>query len=79
MLSTYMFSPSSLTIPVGDSVRVTNRDSTHHTFTDAPVFDSGDLGQNGTYTFRFATKGRYAFACSYHSAVGMKGTITVTA
>jgi plastocyanin len=77
MTAPYTFSPGTLTIPVGDSVKVTNGDSTHHTFTDSGVFDSGDLAQGSSYTYRFAKAGTFNFVCSYHSAVGMKGTVTV--
>jgi plastocyanin len=71
------FNPSTLTIAVGDRVRVVNDDSNHHTFTDSGVFDSGDLGPGGSYTYRFSQAGTFDFLCSYHSAVGMKGQITV--
>lgn len=77
MQAPYTFSPSTLGIAVGDRVRVVNDDSAHHTFTDAGVFDSGDLGHNASYTYRFTKAGRFDFVCSYHSAAGMKGTITV--
>jgi plastocyanin len=77
MQAPYMFMPSSLTIAVGDRVRVVNDDTTHHTFTDAGTFDSGDLGQNGSYTYRFTKAGTFDFVCDYHSSFGMKGTITV--
>ena len=78
MVSPYMFSPKSLAIAVGDSVRVTNKDSTHHTFTDGGVFDSGDLAMGGAYTYRFAKAGTFSFVCSYHSTVGMTGSVTVS-
>ena len=78
MRAPYAFSPSTLTIAVGDSVKVVNDDSTHHTFTDSGVFDSGDLGQGMTFTFRFTKAGTYAFVCSYHDSFGMKGSVKVT-
>jgi plastocyanin len=71
------FAPASLTIAVGDSVRVRNADTGHHTFTDAPLFDSGDMAPGATYTYRFRTAGRFDFVCSYHSGAGMTGTVTV--
>lgn len=71
------FSPASLTIAVGDSVRVRNGDTAHHTFTDSPVFDSGDLAPGATFTYRFTQAGRYDFVCTYHASAGMTGTITV--
>jgi plastocyanin len=77
MRAPYAFAPSSLSIAVGDRVRVVNDDTTHHTFTDAGVFDSGDLGQNASYTYRFTKAGTFDFVCSYHDAVGMNGSVTV--
>lgn len=71
------FSPATLTLAVGDSVRVRNADSAHHTFTDAPVFDSGDLAPGASFTFRFTKAGRYDFVCRYHASAGMTGSITV--
>jgi plastocyanin len=77
MTAPYTFSPSSVTIAVGDSVRAVNDDTAHHTFTDAGVFDSGDVGPNASYTYRFTKAGRFDFVCRYHASVGMKGTVTV--
>ena len=71
------FSPSTVTIAVGDRVRVVNDDTSHHTFTDAGVFDSGDLGPSTSYSYRFTRAGTFDFVCSYHQGVGMKGTVTV--
>jgi plastocyanin len=77
MVSPDRFSPATRTIKVGDRVRATNSDSTDHTFTDAGVFDSGDVGPNASYTYRFTKAGRFDFVCRYHASVGMMGTITV--
>jgi plastocyanin len=71
------FSPSTVTIAVGDRVRVVNDDTSHHTFTDAGVFDSGDLGPSASYSYRFTRAGTFDFVCTYHQSVGMKGTVTV--
>jgi plastocyanin len=77
MTSGFRFSPSSLSIAVGDAVAVHNTDSGHHTFTDSPTFDSGDMGPGATYTYRFTKAGTYSFVCSYHQASGMTGSVTV--
>lgn len=71
------FSPTALTIAVGDSVRVVNDDTNHHTWTDSGHWDSGDLSQSASFTFRFTTAGTFDFVCSYHEAVGMTGRVTV--
>lgn len=72
-----VFSPSVLTVKVGDTVAVINNDSAHHTFTDNGVFNSDDLGPGGTFSYHFTTAGTFHFVCSYHEGQGMKGTITV--
>ncbi|MFN2537796.1 MAG: cupredoxin domain-containing protein, partial [Mycobacteriales bacterium] len=77
MQAPYRFAPRTLTVPVGDRVRVVNDDAAHHTFTAAGVFDSGDMAQHATYTYRFTKAGRFDFVCRYHSSLGMTGSITV--
>jgi plastocyanin len=77
MRSPYTFSPSSISIAVGDRVRVVNVDTAHHTFTDAGVFNSGDVGPNASYTYRFTKAGTFDFVCTYHETLGMKGSVRV--
>lgn len=77
MMSPFRFSPAALVIAVGDWVRVTNKDTAGHTFTDSPVFDSGNVAPGSSYTYRFSVKGTFNFVCSYHQAEQMKGTVTV--
>jgi plastocyanin len=72
----FAFSPSSITINVGDSVTWTNNDGTTHTVTaDAGAFDSGDVGSSATYSHKFTTAGSFAYHCTIHSF--MTGTVTV--
>ncbi len=78
MTAGFQFSPSTLSIPVGDAVLVRNADTAHHTFTDSGVFDSGDVGPGGQYSYRFLHAGSFNFVCTYHASAGMKGTITVS-
>jgi plastocyanin len=77
MTSGFMFSPSNLTIAVGDTVTAHNTDSGHHTFTDTPAFDSGDMAPGASFRYRFTKAGTYSFVCTYHSGAGMKGSVTV--
>ena len=77
MTSGFRFSPSTLTIAVGDRVTARNADTTGHTFTDSPTWDSGNVAPGASYTYRFTKAGRYDFVCSYHAGGGMTGTITV--
>ena len=73
----FAFSPQSLSVPVGTTVRWTNMDAATHTATsNTNVWDSGNLAQNGFYQFTFNTIGTYAYHCTFHT--NMTGTITVT-
>ncbi len=81
------FSPAALYISVGDTVTWTQVSGTHNvngslaTFPNNPVgFSSGSVaGGNWTYSFAFTTVGVYGYQCDPHAAMGMVGTVTVTA
>lgn len=80
-LGTRTFSPSSLTVQRGASVRWTNSTSISHTITpdnpgQAGVWSSvimNNLGQEFSHTFN--TAGTFKYHCSLHA--GMEGTIVV--
>jgi plastocyanin len=76
-ISNFMFSPMSLTVSPGATVSVTNKDSVTHTLTaTGGQFDTGDITQNQTKTFRAPTKpGTYHYICAIHQY--MMGTVTV--
>ncbi len=76
-ISGFAFSPSDLTIQVGDTVIWTNKDSVSHTITSdgGTELGSSNFGKDGTYSHTFNTVGTYAYHCSIHST--MKGTIVV--
>ena len=71
------FNPSSKTITHGTTITWTNKDSHNHTVTSntSGVYDSGQLGQDQTFTFKFDSTGNFAYHCNNHS--GMTGNITV--
>jgi len=71
------FSPSTLTISVGDTVTWTNNDSVAHTVvsTDNGPLNSGNLNKSASYSYTFTQAGTYTYKCSYHPS--MTGTITV--
>jgi plastocyanin len=72
----FAFSPAILTVPVGTTVTWTNNDAATHTATSkTSVFDSKDLTQGKSFSFRFTTPGTYQYICIYHS--NMLGTIVV--
>lgn len=79
-----VFSPSSLTIEVGDTVVWTNTGGTHNvngtttTFPSNPdSFSSGAPASGWTYFFVFTVAGTYDYQCDPHAGAGMTGTITV--
>ncbi len=75
-ISGFAFSPATLTVSVGTTVTWTNNDSTTHTITsDTGVFNSGNVANGKTYSYKFTTAGTYAYHCSIHSY--MKGTVIV--
>jgi plastocyanin len=66
-----------ITVEVGSAVRVTNRDSTAHTWTSLDgLFDAGTLDPGEDYSFTFAEAGTFEFFCAIHPQ--MTGTITVS-
>jgi plastocyanin len=72
----FYFSPTPVTITVGDTVRWTNHGSVTHTSTsDTGVWDSGNIVPGSTYSFTFNTGGTYAYHCKIHSS--MHGSVIV--
>ena len=71
------FTPSTITVTKGSSVKWTNKDDMTHTVTsDNGLFDSGDKNLNETYTHLFDSLGSFNYHCTTHS--GMTGTVIVT-
>ena len=83
-----MFSPTSVTIPVGGTVRWRNTGTVTHTVTSGAssaaasspgaLFDHNPLAPGGIFEFTFTTAGSQAYFCRFHEAMGMKGTVVVT-
>lgn len=66
-----------ITAGVGDTILVINEDGVAHTWTsDDEVFNSGSIGPDGRFTFRFDEPGEYGFFCSIHPT--MTGSIKVS-
>ena len=81
----YAFTPSALTITVGDKVIWTNTGAVGHnvngtivTFPTNPASFGNDVGLGWTYEFVFLTPGTYNYHCNPH-APNMKGTVIVNA
>ena len=76
VLKGFAFDPASVTIKVGASVTWTNQDSTNHTVTaDKGEFNSSQLANGATFSFKFDKAGTYAYHCSIHPS--MTGTVVV--
>ncbi len=80
-LSDFQFSPDSLTIEVGDTVRWTNVTGTHNVVADDNSFTSGPAAP-APWTFEhvFAATGNNPYYCEPHGGPGgsgMSGVITV--
>ena len=79
------FTPSALTIEVGDTVFWTNTSGTHNvngsmtTFPSNPdSFGSGAPSSGWTYSYVFTTAGDYTYRCDPHAGGGMTATIAVS-
>jgi plastocyanin len=76
-ISNFMFDAMSVTVKPGATVTVTNKDSATHTLTaTGGQFNTGDITQNQTKTFKAPMKpGTYNYICDIHQY--MMGTIIV--
>jgi plastocyanin len=77
-ISNYSFSPMSITVKPGATIKVTNKDAVAHTLTASDgKFNTGDINHNQTKLFTApTTPGKYDYICSIHQY--MMGTITVS-
>ncbi|MGH2830764.1 MAG: plastocyanin/azurin family copper-binding protein [Actinomycetota bacterium] len=80
-IKSFTFKPAPLTVKVGQKVTWTNQDQILHTSTSGEpgsttgVFDGAMDGVGLTFSFTFATAGRFPYFCSRHN--GMRGEIVV--
>jgi len=76
-IKNFAFSPKTLRVKAGATVKVKNADGTTHTFTaNKGAFDTGDIDGGSSATVTVKKPGTYAYHCNIHSS--MKGTITAT-
>ena len=67
------FTPTTLTVSAGTTVKWTNKDAVNHTVTsDTGAFDSGNVAPNATFSFKFITAGTYNYHCSIHPTMTAK-------
>lgn len=77
------FQHESLTVSVGDTITWTNVQNTAHTVTHivstdgdgSPQFQSGNFGEDGTFSHTFDTTGNFPYFCEIHP--WMVGVVTV--
>ncbi len=72
------FTPKTITVPVGTTVRWTNNGNLPHTVTSTSnpkAFDSGTLNPGDSFEFTFKTAGQFPYRCSIHPS--MTGTVIV--
>jgi plastocyanin len=75
-IQNFAFTPQTLTVKPGTTVTWTNKDGAPHTVTATDgiatnakttgLFDSGQIGQGGTFSFTFAKSGTYFYECTIH-------------
>jgi plastocyanin len=71
------FTPATIPIHAGGTVRWFNHDAMPHTVTAADrAWDSGNLAPGGSFERRFDRPGSYSYVCLYHS--WMTGTVVVS-
>src|SRR5437660_12409879 len=79
----FFFSPASVTINPGDTVRWTWSSSGHSTTSGNPctpngLWDSGTLNQGAMFTHTFNSVGSFPYFCTPHCSLGMTGMVTVS-
>jgi plastocyanin len=78
LMTGMVFSPATITVPVGSTVTWKNNDGLAHTSTsDTGVWDTGNIAAGASTTTTFNTAGTFPYHCTYHAAMGMKGTVIV--
>jgi len=66
-IDNFSFSPATITIPVGTTVRWTNHDDIPHTVvSDDKTFKSKALDTDEQFTYTFTKAGTYSYFCSLH-------------
>ncbi|MFK7773184.1 MAG: plastocyanin/azurin family copper-binding protein [Saprospiraceae bacterium] len=77
------FSPTDLTITVGQTVQWVNTGGSHNvngttaTYPNNPESFGNSIGAGWTFDHTFMTAGSYDYQCDPHVGLGMSGTITV--
>ena len=79
-ISGMLYSPASITVKVGTTVKWTNSDIySVHTVTsdDGASFNSGNIATGSSFSFTPTVGGTFAYHCNIHGT-GMAGTLKLT-
>src|SRR5271167_1199395 len=72
-IDNFSFSPATVTVPVGTTVRWTNRDDIQHTVvSDDKTFKSKALDTDDQFTYTFTKPGTYGYFCGLHPKMTAK-------
>jgi plastocyanin len=75
-IQNYAFSPSTITVKAGTTLKWTNYDAVAHTVTsDDGLFDSGLIDQNASFSQTFDSTGTFDYHCTPHPT--MKASVVV--
>jgi plastocyanin len=75
-IDNFSFTPATITVAAGTTVRWTNRDDIPHTVvSDDQKFESKALDTDDQYSFTFTKPGTYGYFCSIHPK--MTGKVVV--
>ena len=72
-IDNFSFSPATITVPPGTTVRWTNRDDIPHTVvSEDKAFKSKVLDTDEQFTYTFTKPGTYGYFCSIHPKMTAK-------
>jgi len=72
-IDNFSFSPATITVPAGTTIRWTNRDDIPHTVvSEDKIFKSKVLDTDEQFTYTFTKPGTYSYFCSIHPKMTAK-------
>ena len=76
-IETLEYSPETIEIRKGDTVKWVNNDLAPHTVTSqtSDIFNSGAIDPDASWSYTFSQPGTFPYYCTFHPE--MKGTVTV--
>jgi plastocyanin len=73
------FTPATITVKAGTTIKWTNKDAAAHTVTsdpgDSESFESGSMGNGAEFSYQFNNVGTLPYHCAVHP--GMKASVIV--